>query len=152
MISETVTDLNDLKVFKDLKDLNEEDLKDIKMFSLFGLKKEAKITKVYDGDTCHAIFQFSGKYYVWIIRLEGLDTPEIKSENPLERDAAILAKNKLEELILDKIVNLDLQHYDKYGRILAKISTGDIPDISKYLISLKLGREYHGQKKEAWSF
>lgn len=86
----------------------------------------SKVIKCHDCDTIHCIFKYSGRYQKFKIRLSGYDSCEMKQSIKLEsRDElklkAKLAKEKLEELILNKNVYLFCQGQDKYGRILGII-------------------------------
>jgi micrococcal nuclease len=120
-------------------------------FSLNGLMVPARIVSVYDGDTFHCIFEFNGKFYNWTCRLDGIDTPEMRSKNPKEKEHAILARDKLRELILGKVVTVKLGEFDKYGRVLANILLDEV-DISNELIRLGFGKPYDGGKKSKWVF
>jgi endonuclease YncB( thermonuclease family) len=39
---------------------------------------QAKITNVYDADTCRAVFYLDNKLVKYTVRLKGIDTPEIR--------------------------------------------------------------------------
>jgi len=113
-----------------------------------------KITKVYDGDTCTCIFLHDNQVPMKInIRLCEIDAPEIKSDYELERTAALLVKNIVSNLILDKIVKIKISKWDKYGgRVIGDIylPNSDMT-ISHYLLDKKLVKEYYGKKKELWT-
>lgn len=51
---------------------------------------EAKIVSVYDGDSVKAIFPFNNVMYKWNCRLSGIDTPEVRTSNQLEKNMVIL--------------------------------------------------------------
>ena len=90
-------------------------------FSLKGRKLPAKIVSVYDGDTCKLnLFLEDGKLYKFNIRIDGYDSPEMKSKNILEKKFAQRSKEYLGNMILGKIVNIECGDFDKYGRILGK--------------------------------
>lgn len=122
--------------------------KDISCFSLEGKEINAKITNVYDADTCRAVFYLSDKLVKYTIRLKGIDTPEIRPKKTLEfREQEIKAakksRNRFIQLCTDqsieiekeykkkeiqnlidnnkKIVILKCHEFDKYGRLLATI-------------------------------
>ena len=110
----------------------------------------ATIISVYDGDTITVACNFHwDKYtaYKFNIRLAGIDTPEIKTKNKEEKKIAILAKNYLEKLILNKKILLKNIKYDKYGRILANISLPNEEDISSILLKKKFAVKYDGGTK-----
>lgn len=122
----------------------------------------AKVVKVYDGDTIWVTFYLHNKIYKFNIRLYGIDTPEIKPpKNQENRDEEIVAakrsKKYLENLILDKIVVLELLGKDKYGRILAKvfIKSGILCFSNKInvisdMINKGYGYEYYGKTKKKY--
>ena len=70
-------------------------------FSLNGYKTFGKCVHVYDGDTVHIILKLpnSDACYKWIIRLMGIDTPEMKSKNLIEKQKAKDAQAFLAKLI-----------------------------------------------------
>jgi endonuclease YncB( thermonuclease family) len=85
-----------------------------------------KIVSVYDGDTCTAIVLINGAFQKIKIRCNGYNSPEMKPpKTDPNRDAQIAhakeAKTALEQLVLDKIVTLQVHGFDKYGRFLATI-------------------------------
>lgn len=106
----------------------------------------AKIVKVHDGDTVHAVFIPFNDPANFVIRLEGIDTCEINSKNEDEKKNAINARNILSELILNKIVTLKCGSFDKYGRLLAKIYIDDI-DICEEMKKTKFTTKYDGGTK-----
>lgn len=112
-----------------------------------------KVVKVYDGDTCQINTFVQNDIFRFTVRLEGYDSPELKSNNLIEESYAKVSRRVLNELIIDKIVLLECSDFDKYGRILCRISVNNIFDdtlleINKYMIQNKLGYPYHGEKKE----
>ena len=112
---------------------------------------KAKVIKVYDGDTCTLAkinpnnetrgLRYSGRLY-------GIDTAEIKGTNLDEKNAAHYSKEVLSKLILDQIVDIEIKGIDKYGRILVKLSVGEICDVSEYMLKNGLAIEYDGTKKK----
>jgi endonuclease YncB( thermonuclease family) len=135
--------------------------------SLNGLKTFGRIVDIYDGDTVKIILPVFGSYYKFTIRLNGIDTCEIKNKNIELKEYGIKVKNRLFELITDikpdnlklEIKNiLDIETYivwveclqsDKYGRILANIykTKEDIKSLSQILLDEKLAYKYEGKTK-----
>ena len=122
--------------------------KQTKFYTLNKTNVWAKIVHVYDGDTVHAVFSLpnSSKIYKYKLRLAHIDTPELKSKNTNEVKKANEAKRVVEEMILNKIVYLELEGEDKYGRILANIYINNI-NLNQYLIENKYAYKYEGGKK-----
>tara|TARA_X000000368_G_scaffold388569_1_gene350155 strand:- start:1302 stop:1850 length:549 start_codon:yes stop_codon:yes gene_type:complete len=111
-----------------------------------------QVIKVYDGDTitianklpiyhCDELFRFS-------IRLNGIDTPEIKGKNEDEKEAAKVAKNALSEKILNKYVTLKNVANEKYGRVLADVYLGDL-NLNNWMLENRFAVSYDGGTKIA---
>lgn len=119
-------------------------------FSLNGRTANAKIVKVYDGDTVHAVFDCFGQYYKWKCRLAHIDTPEMRSKDAEQKRLAYVARDKLAEQILGRVVVLHCFEFDKYGRLLVEI---DMPDqtqlkVHQWMIAQKYAKLYEGGTKE----
>ena len=122
-------------------------------FSLNGYKTFAKCVHVYDGDTIHVVFkmQNSNECYKWIIRVIGIDTPEMKTKNTYEKQLAIKARDFLRNLILDKIIFIECLDFDKYGRLLGDIyAEGNDMSMSNQLIVKGYAKAYDGGTKTKW--
>ena len=111
---------------------------------------EAKCIKVYDGDTFHLGTILPEPYSAtrFCVRLLGVDTPELRSKNAAEKSLAREARDIVKNLILNKIVHVQLSGYDKYGRLLARIRVPDGRDLSQCLIDEKVAIYYDGGKKK----
>lgn len=124
---------------------------------LFTLDKrvfDAKIVRVYDGDTCFAVFKLNNEYVKFKIRLEGYDSPEMKpsldSKNrENEKKSAQKSKEELEKHVLNKIVKLHCGKWDKYGRLLGTlyIDNNNL-NINEYMINNGFGYAYGGGTKK----
>jgi micrococcal nuclease len=114
-----------------------------------------QVIKVYDGDSItiasylpmnnSPLFRFS-------VRLNGIDTPEIKGKNDDEKAAAKEARDVLSNLILHKDVTLKNVGTEKYGRILADVYLDDLC-VNDWLIQEKYAVKYDGGTKktpESW--
>lgn len=132
-------------------DLDKTDCTKVPKFSLKDKKYDAKIVSVYDGDTVNAVFEFSGELYKWSCRLDGIDTPEIRTSNPKEKEFAIKVRDILRNKILDKIVKLECKEFDKYGRLLVDIYYKD-EYINNWLIDNNYAYKYDGGSKKEWVF
>ena len=131
-------------------------------FDLINKTVTAKIVKVYDGDTVWATFYLHNKIYKFNIRLYGIDTPEMKPpKNQENRESEIIeakkSKKYLENLILNKIVLIELLGKDKYGRILGniiinnkKLCFSEKINVNKLMISKGLAYEYFGKTKKKY--
>lgn len=109
-----------------------------------------RVIKVYDGDTITIASQLPYKdspLYRFSVRLNRIDTPEIKSTNKDEKTAAIECRDKLSSLILNKYISLKNIENEKYGRILADIYLNDIC-INDLLINERYAVTYDGKEKK----
>ena len=110
---------------------------------------EGHVIKVYDGDT----FTLAGylpypasPLYRFSVRLNGIDTPEIKGKTEKEKECAILARTELQTLILDKRVVLRNVQTEKYGRLLADVYIGDL-HINQHMLDTGMAVKYDGGTK-----
>jgi len=112
--------------------------------------KYGKVIKVYDGDTITIAAKLpntDGPIYRFSVRLDGIDTPEIKGKSQAEKELAIQARDVLHELIYGKIIELRNVSNEKYGRILADVYLGEL-NINQWLVSENLAVLYDGGKKQ----
>ena len=86
------------------------------------------------------------------IRLINVDTPEIHGQCDEEIARAEYAKQRLQELIpVGSAVEIRNVKNDKYpGRIDANVYDSQNRDVGRILIREKVGREYHGGKRQSW--
>ena len=117
----------------------------------------AYIKEVHDGDTIHALVRredFIRNEFVTIkLRLDGIDTPELKSKIEGEKEAAVLAADAVKELVEHKKVYVRLVKHDKYGgRFDAKLryTQGGI-DLNSVMITAGHAYAYHGAKKKKFN-
>jgi endonuclease YncB( thermonuclease family) len=149
---------------KELKDTYEKlqkinDPKDIPYFSFNGKTFIAKHCNIYDGDTFSVIFEYKGDIIKYRCRCMGYDTAEMKpsktKENrDAEKELAIKAKNRLEELLNKhptKLIKINCLDFDKYGRLLVYVNNMvDSKNINDIMIEEVHGKAYMGGTKEEW--
>ena len=109
----------------------------------------ARVISVYDGDTVTVAARLGhrGNPYQFKVRLNRIDTAEIRSDNPEEKEAALIAKKALSDRILHKCVTLKNISYEKYGRILADIYYKGAC-INDWMLNKKYAVTYDGGKKK----
>jgi endonuclease YncB( thermonuclease family) len=110
---------------------------------------EAKVIKVYDGDTITIGFYMEG-YEAPLrssVRLNGIDTPEMRGKTPEEKQSAKLAQQFLSSQVLGKIISLSNIAKEKYGRILADV-TCDGVHINQLMIDTNHAVAYSGGTKQ----
>ncbi len=111
----------------------------------------AQVISVYDGDTFKVeAMVWPGFIWKGNIRVEGVDTPEIKGKCNQERKLAIMARDFVREKI-GKTVMLENVKSGKYaGRVVATVLLEDGSNLANTLIDAGLGRPYNGGKRRSW--
>ncbi len=124
------------------------DKKDIDFFSMKGHKSWGRMINNHDGDTLTVIMinPYNQKLIKHRIRLFGVDTPELTSKDPKEKEKAILAKGSLHNLLFNRMLYIEASNKnDKYGRLLANVfvwhDTNKI-NVSDWLIENQYGKPY----------
>jgi endonuclease YncB( thermonuclease family) len=115
--------------------------------------ERGKVIKTYDGDTITIAAKLPYKnspIYRFSVRLNGIDTPEMKSTSEEERAMAIKARDALHELIYGKMIELKNVDTEKYGRVLADIWLEDI-HVNQWLLDNKYAVKYDGGKKQGFN-
>lgn len=113
---------------------------------------EGWVVKVYDGDTFTIAAKLpydASPLYRVSIRMNGIDTPEIKGSSPEEKRAAQAAKQALSDLILGKKVQLRNTSSEKYGRLLADVFVEE-RFVNQYMLDNKFAVPYDGGTKKAF--
>lgn len=141
--------------------------KDVKSkFGLYGQKLLVKCIKVVDGDTITIVMCYpeldSSKICKVNIRLYGINTPEKRSSDKKEVEAAMKCKSYLENLILNSFiwVSVPEKESDKYGRILGILYKEDelnfiYENSINYLLTQQKDlhcQNYFGGTKQEWKF
>lgn len=108
-----------------------------------------KVIKVYDGDTITIASKLpysDSPIYKFQVRLNGIDTPEIKGKTENEKNQAKKSKEALTNLIFGKVVELKNVSNEKYGRILADVYLKDL-NVNNWMIENNYAIKYDGGKK-----
>ena len=141
-------------------------------FSLNGQKLWGRVVSVYDGDTLTIVLNVFSSVYKFSVRMNGIDTCEVKSKNEKNKELACFARTRLLSLITGKdtseiltlndrrkinnILNksmyfvwIECFDFDKYGRLLANIYKDESSQehFSQILLREKLAYEYKGSTK-----
>ena len=110
----------------------------------------SKVTKVVDGDTIDVIIDLGFDImYKSRVRLFGIDTPESRTRDKVEKKYGLLAKEFLKSHLKGKIVIKTHKDSEtgKFGRILGEIFVNGI-NINELMCKKGHAVEYHGQNKE----
>jgi micrococcal nuclease len=108
----------------------------------------AKCVKVYDGDTITvAIVPFDGfapcRFSCRCLRY---NTAEIRTKDKEEKKKAVVARDYLRGLILDKIIEIDVVNDgndDPYGRLLVEVFIDGV-NINQDMLDRGYGKPYEG--------
>lgn len=113
--------------------------------------------KVIDGDTIIVDIDLGFNIILsdQSLRLIGIDTPESRSKDKIEKFFGLLSKkavenfinnNKTNEFIIETTLNND--NDEKFGRILAKIYNNNKECLNDWLINNNYAVAYNGENKE----
>ena len=116
----------------------------------------AQVLRIIDGDT------FEARLRVWfrqdvtvLVRLRGVDAPELKGATDYERRLALEARDTLAAILHGGEAVLSDLGADKYhGRVVATVSVADgrggLDDVAAMLIAGGYGRAYAGGRRGEW--
>ena len=108
-----------------------------------------KVTKVVDGDTIDVVIDLGFDImYKSRVRLFGIDTPESRTRDKVEKKYGLLAKQFLKDHLKGKIVIKTHKDNEtgKFGRILGEIFVDGI-NINELMCKKGHAVEYHGGKR-----
>ena len=112
-----------------------------------------KIVRVIDGDTVDVDIDLG--FNSWIhnerVRLNGVDTPESRTTDLVEKFFGLMAKHRLEEMLpvgsIQVLQTATSSSTEKYGRTLGHFKLGD-STVNAWLIDNYYAVAYNGQNKE----
>lgn len=108
---------------------------------------KAKLVRVIDGDTIDAEIDLGFNVLIrQRIRLYGIDTPEARTRDLVEKEKGLAAKQRLTEILPKEfVVETVLNKRGKYGRILGILHVEDL-DGNKTNVNDQLVNEGHAVK------
>ena len=118
----------------------------------------AKCVRVVDGDTIDAMIDLGfGVHVKKRIRLAGINAPESRTRNKVEKKLGLAAKERLIELMegAANVFELESKEIGKYGRVLGVIYINKLSGkdtitqacINEMLVSEGHATEYDGGKR-----
>jgi len=112
----------------------------------------AHLVRVLDGDTIEVLARIWPDHYVeTLVRLDGIDAPELRGRCAGEIAQAERAKARLTALLAGARLQLVDVHHGKYaGRVVARVLTEDGRDVAATLLAENLVRAYRGGRREGW--
>ena len=118
----------------------------------YGTAIVSKVISVYDGDTFRvdidSLPPIVGKNIP--IRLNGVDTPEIRGKCEHEKDLAIKARDFVRyKLVNAKEIKLNNLQRGKYFRVVANVMVDGV-SLEQELLDKEFAYKYTGGKKSSW--
>jgi endonuclease YncB( thermonuclease family) len=118
----------------------------------YGTVTVSKVISVYDGDTFRvdidSLPPIVGKNIA--IRLNGVDTPEIRGKCKYEKDLAVKARDFVRNKLANaKEIKLTKLQRGKYFRVVADVMVDGV-SLEQELLENKLAYKYTGGKKSSW--
>jgi endonuclease YncB( thermonuclease family) len=118
----------------------------------YGTVIVSKVISVYDGDTFRvnidSLPPIVGKSIA--IRVNGIDTPEIRGKCQYEKDLALEARDFVRAKLANaKEIKLTNLQRGKYFRVVANVVVDGV-SLERELLDNKLAYEYDGGKKSSW--
>ena len=138
-----------------VKEYTREELEEVSMDTVGVITydfTEAKVIKVYDGDTMTIAAWFNGGFKKFSVRLYGVDCPEMRG---LDKDKALDAREFVSDLVLNKIIKIEVLNNkkfngktmnEKFGRLLAHVWIDD-QNLATLLYENGHAVKYYGGKK-----
>jgi endonuclease YncB( thermonuclease family) len=117
----------------------------------------AQVLRVVDGDTLVVRAHiWLGQEVQTLVRLSGIDAPELRGGCRTERDLAQRARAHLVAHLAAadgrwaqvRLYDIRIEKYG--GRVLARVVTDDGGDLSQGLLAAGLARTYAGQARGSW--
>jgi endonuclease YncB( thermonuclease family) len=120
--------------------------------SQYGTVTVSKVISVYDGDTFRvnidSLPPIVGKNIP--IRVNGVDTPEIRGKCQYEKDLALEARDFVRSKLANaKEIKLTNLQRGKYFRVVANVIVDGV-SLEQELLDNKLAYRYDGGKKLSW--
>ena len=117
-----------------------------------GIRAPARVLSVYDGDTLKVEAGiWPGLTWRGNVRVDGVDTPEIRGACDEEKRLARVARDFVRDLLLEETVTLVDVDFGKYGgRVAAHVLLPDGSRLDALLIETGHGRPYDGTTREGW--
>ena len=112
----------------------------------------ATVERVIDGDSLAVrVSVWLGLEVSTIVRLRGVDAPELAGRCPEERRRAAVAREALAALVAAGTVSLSAVETDKYGgRVIADVADGSGRPLGPALVDAGLARPYDGGRRAGW--
>lgn len=109
---------------------------------------EAELISVIDGDTLLVEARPWPQHRVTVlVRIRGIDAPELKAKCEGIRRAAIRARERLADMAHGRIRLSNISGDKYFGRVVADVSAGEIGDVGASLLAQGVVRTYDGGRR-----
>jgi endonuclease YncB( thermonuclease family) len=112
---------------------------------------EADLVSVIDGDTLMVTARPWPQQTVSVlVRIRGIDTPELHAKCPQSRQLALAARDVLAEALTSgegKLTLSDISGDKYFGRVVAKVTFDHGHDVASTMLAAGLARPYDGGRK-----
>lgn len=132
-------------------------LQNTQKFELLSGHYPAKVIDVYDGDTVTVALIPTGQKqpFQFRLRIVGIDTPEIRTKDLLQKKMGRFAKEKVHDLLINKMLEVIIEPGSTYGRQLGDVLNvdGEGNSLSQWVLLNNLGKAYgkHQTHREDWT-
>ena len=108
----------------------------------------AELRRVVDGDTVDVTIDCGFNMHVKErVRLKGINTPECRTRDKIEKVAGLAAKARLQEMLKENknkcVIKTSLDKKGKYGRVLGVLYVDDV-NLNETLVEEGHADEYFG--------
>ena len=115
----------------------------------------AYVLRIVDGDTIEVRARiWLGLDKTILVRLSGVDAPELRGKCDKEKKLAVRAKKYVERQLMfiepGLVVLRNIQRGKFAGRVVARVFGSDGTDLANRLIEVGLARSYGGGKRLPW--
>ena len=112
----------------------------------------AKVTRVVDGDTVDCLIDMGfDLHHKQRVRLYGINTPETRTRDKIEKKAGLAAKARLVEMLKENknycVVKTSLDKKGKFGRTLGTLFNDSGKNLNETLVKEGYAERYTGGKR-----
>jgi endonuclease YncB( thermonuclease family) len=112
---------------------------------------EARVIEVVDGDTIRVAARiWLGQDVETLVRIAGIDAPELHGRCARERQMAVAARDLLARRLGGSVVLTGIANGKYAGRVVAHVALPQGPDLAALLLEAKLARPYDGGTRQPW--
>lgn len=138
-------------------------------FTLKEMRLHGRLVDIIDGDSLVVILPILDGFYKYHVRINGIDTCEIKSKMEENKRLALMARTEILNLVTKQdfgydtdrkmiqeklnqdvyIIYLECGDFDKYGRLLADVYVNNSKEMcfADHLVDIGLAYRYTGDTK-----